>query len=64
VRNNFRTWRVLHLPGPLGNGLVPFEKTADAIAFFKDHKCKNVLRFDDLSGFSESHGITPAMVTA
>jgi copper chaperone NosL len=35
--------------GPMGKELVPFEKTAAAIAFLKDHKGKKVLRFQDIT---------------
>jgi copper chaperone NosL len=35
--------------GPMGKELVPFEKTADAIAFLKDHKGKKILRFQDIT---------------
>lgn len=35
--------------GPMGKELVPFEKTADAIAFLKDHTGKRILTFKDIS---------------
>jgi copper chaperone NosL len=35
--------------GPMGKELVPFEKTADAIAFLKDHRGKKILRFNDIT---------------
>ena len=41
--------------GPMGKELVPFEKTADAIAFQKDHVGKKILTFKD---------ITPAVLKA
>jgi len=34
--------------GPMGKELVPFEKTADALAFLKDHQGKKILRFGDI----------------
>jgi nitrous oxide reductase accessory protein NosL len=35
--------------GPMGKELVPFEKTADSIAFLKDHKGKKILHFNDIN---------------
>ena len=35
--------------GPMGKELVPFEKTADAIAFLKDHTGKKILTFKDIT---------------
>jgi len=35
--------------GPMGKELVPFGKAADAQAFFKDHKGKKILRFNEVS---------------
>ena len=35
--------------GPMGKDLVPFEKTADSIAFLKDHKGKKILHFKDIN---------------
>lgn len=35
--------------GPMGKELVPFAKGPDAQAFFKDHKGKKVLRFNDVT---------------
>jgi copper chaperone NosL len=35
--------------GPMGKELVPFEKTADAIAFLKDHSGKRILTFKDIT---------------
>jgi len=35
--------------GPMGKELVPFGKAADAQAFFKDHKGKKVLHFNEVS---------------
>lgn len=35
--------------GPMGKELVPFAKELDAKAFFKDHKGKKILRFNDVT---------------
>lgn len=35
--------------GPMGKELVPFQKEQDASEFMKDHKGKNLLRFEDIS---------------
>jgi nitrous oxide reductase accessory protein NosL len=35
--------------GPMGKELVPFEKTADSIAFIKDHRGKKILHFGDIT---------------
>lgn len=35
--------------GPMGKELVPFEKTAAAITFLKDHGGKKILRFKDIN---------------
>jgi nitrous oxide reductase accessory protein NosL len=35
--------------GPMGKELVPFGKAADAQAFFKDHKGKKILRFNEVT---------------
>ncbi|MBC8017490.1 MAG: nitrous oxide reductase accessory protein NosL [Verrucomicrobia bacterium] len=35
--------------GPMGKELVPFEKTADAIAFLKNHRGKRILTFKDIT---------------
>lgn len=35
--------------GPMGNELIPFESEANAKTFMKDHKGKNVFRFEQIS---------------
>lgn len=36
--------------GPMGHELVPLQSKADAEDFFKEHKGKRVLRFDEVKG--------------
>ncbi len=35
--------------GPMGRELVPFEKEAAAREFLKDHRGRNILRFDEIT---------------
>ncbi len=35
--------------GPMGRELIPFEKESEAKEFLRDHKGKNVLRFQDVN---------------
>ena len=35
--------------GPMGNELIPLSSSGDAEDFMKDHKGKNILRFDEIT---------------